>query len=61
MINMRALRQTGHCLRGKSSLASRVSTRTFASQTDLLGATLQNGDPEIHAILKRVSITTNLN
>ncbi|KAJ4327527.1 Cytochrome B translational activator protein cbs2 [Fusarium piperis] len=59
MINMRALRQTGQCLRGKPSLASRVSTRTFASQTDLLGATLQNGDPEIHAILKREETRQN--
>jgi glycine hydroxymethyltransferase len=34
-------------------LATRISTRTFASQTDLLGANLEQGDPEIHAILKR--------
>ncbi|KAF5670527.1 serine mitochondrial [Fusarium heterosporum] len=51
MMNMRLLRQ--QCLRSKPSLAARVSTRTFASQADLLGANLEQGDPEIHAILKR--------
>ncbi|KAH7235695.1 serine hydroxymethyltransferase-domain-containing protein [Fusarium tricinctum] len=51
MMNMRVLRQ--QCLRSKPSLATRISTRTFASQTDLLGANLEQGDPEIHAILKR--------
>ncbi|KAF4424267.1 serine hydroxymethyltransferase mitochondrial [Fusarium sp. NRRL 52700] len=51
MMNLRLLRQ--QCLRTKPSLASRVTTRTFASQSDLLGASLEQGDPEIHAILKR--------
>ncbi|KLP00378.1 putative glycine hydroxymethyltransferase [Fusarium fujikuroi] len=50
-MNLRLLRQ--QCLRTKPSLASRVTTRTFASQSDLLGANLEQGDPEIHAILKR--------
>lgn len=51
MMNMRLLRQ--QCLRTKPSLATRISTRGFASQKDLLGSSLEQGDPEIHAILKR--------
>ncbi|KAI1069451.1 hypothetical protein LB507_008802 [Fusarium sp. FIESC RH6] len=51
MMNMRVLRQ--QCLRSKPSLATRITSRTFATQKDLLGSSLEQGDPEIHAILKR--------
>ncbi|KAH6982207.1 serine hydroxymethyltransferase-domain-containing protein [Ilyonectria sp. MPI-CAGE-AT-0026] len=56
MLTSRALRQTGQSLRGKASLASQVQVRSlgsYAAHAKLLGASLQEGDPEIHAILKR--------
>ncbi|KAH7157779.1 serine hydroxymethyltransferase-domain-containing protein [Dactylonectria estremocensis] len=56
MLASRALRQTSQSLRGKASLASQVQVRSlasFAAHEKLLGSTLQDGDPEIHAILKR--------
>ncbi|KPM39693.1 putative serine hydroxymethyltransferase, mitochondrial [Neonectria ditissima] len=58
----RALRQTGQCLRAKPSFARQVQTRSlnsFAAHAKLLGATLEDGDPEIHAILKREETRQN--
>ncbi|KAF7561258.1 hypothetical protein G7046_g2868 [Stylonectria norvegica] len=55
MNTLRCLRQSRTCL-SKSALGRPSSARSLASlaaQSELLGATLQNGDPEIHAILKR--------
>ncbi|KAI5464827.1 serine hydroxymethyltransferase-domain-containing protein [Mariannaea sp. PMI_226] len=51
MLASRALRQSRSSLQGK--LASVRAASSYASHSKLLGSTLQNGDPEIHAILKR--------
>ncbi|CAM1502351.1 Fc.00g043350.m01.CDS01 [Cosmosporella sp. VM-42] len=56
MIPSRVLRQSRQCLRVKPSFVGQAQTRSLASlatPSELLGSSLQNNDPEIHAILKR--------